>query len=89
MIISQFEVEKIISLAKLYGVTRLILFGSTAKTHIEVRDIDLACDGVKGWKLYEFGAKLENELGVSIDIVPLNPPTHFTRYIQTKGKVIL
>jgi len=89
MIIKQAQVEKILSLAKKYGATRLILFGSTAKTRKKARDLDIACDGVSGWKLYEFAALLEQELKTSLDIVPLNPPTRFTQYIEKKGKVLL
>ena len=89
MAISQAQIEKIIALAKAYGATRLILFGSAAEMPKEARDIDLACDGVAGWKLYEFAAKLEGELKTNLDIVPLSPPTRFTKHIETKGKVLL
>lgn len=89
MIITQSNIKKIITLAKNYGATRLILFGSAVKMSVEAHDIDLACDGVHGWKLYEFGAQLESELGTLVDIVPLSPPTKFTNYIETKGKVLI
>lgn len=89
MAISQVKIGKIISLAKAYGATRLILFGSSIEMPLEAKDIDLACDGVSGWKLYEFAARLEEELETSMDIVPLTPPTSFTQYIETKGKVLL
>ncbi len=89
MAISQAQIEKIVSLAKAYGATRLILFGSAAEMPIEAKDIDLACDGVAGWKLYEFAAKLEEELETNLDIVPLSPPTRFTKHIEAKGKILL
>ncbi len=89
MAISQAKIEKIISLARAYGATRLILFGSAAEMQKEARDIDLACEGVEGWKLYEFAAKLEEELETNLDIVPLSPPTRFTKHIEAKGKVLL
>lgn len=89
MIINQAQVKKIISLAKQYGATRLILFGSATKKNKKARDLDLACDGVPGWKLYEFAAVLEQELNTSLDIVPLTPQTKFTQYIEKKGKVLL
>lgn len=83
------QLERIIALAKAYGATRLILFGSAAEKPAEARDIDLACDGIPGWKLYELAARLEDELGTLLDIVPLSPPTPFTRHIETKGKVLI
>ncbi|MEW6607671.1 MAG: DNA polymerase III subunit beta [bacterium] len=89
MAINQGQIEKIVSLAKIYGATRLILFGSALEMPLETKDIDLACEGVTGWKIYELAAKLEEELETPLDIVPLSPPTRFTRYIETKGKVLL
>jgi predicted nucleotidyltransferase len=88
MKVDQSLIDKIIRLAKAYGATQLILFGSAAEKPSEARDIDLACDGVSGWKLYELAAKLEDELGTSLDIVALTPPSKFTEYIKTKGKVL-
>jgi predicted nucleotidyltransferase len=89
MAVSNSQIERIIALAKLYGATRLILFGSAVETPLEARDIDLACDGIPGWKLYELAARLENELGASLDIVSLTPPSRFTEYIETKGRALL
>lgn len=88
MAITQEQIEKIISTAKLYGATRLILFGSLVESPDKARDIDLACDGILGWKLYELGAKLEEELNIPLDIVALTPSTSFTKYIEAKGKVL-
>lgn len=83
------QIERIVALAKAYGATRLILFGSAAEKPAEARDIDIACDGIPGWKLYELAARLEDELGTLLDIVPLSPSTPFTRHIETKGKVLI
>ena len=68
---------------------QVILFGSALEAPAQAKDLDLACDGVPGWKLYELGARLEEELQVPLDIVPLSPPTRFTRLIETRGKVLL
>lgn len=89
MAVSHIQIERIIALAKLYGATRLILFGSAVETPDIARDVDIACDGVQGWKLYELAAKLEDELHTSLDIVSLSPPNRFTRHIELKGKVLL
>ena len=89
MAIGQTQIQKIITMAKAYGAVRLILFGSSLDTPGEARDIDLACDGVSGWKLYELAARLEEELHAPLDIVPLSPQTRFTRLIERKGKVLL
>lgn len=89
MAIQREQLARAIALAKAYGATRLILFGSALSRPEEARDLDLACDGVAGWKLYELGAQIEEELRVSLDLVPLEPPTRFTRLIERRGKVLL
>ncbi len=81
--------SKAISLAKKYGATELILFGSALKLGDEARDLDLACDGIEGSRLYEFAGMLELEIETPVDVVPLSPPTRFTTYIRKKGKVLL
>ncbi len=50
------SIQKAIGMAKAYGATRLILFGSALETPSQARDLDLACDGVSGWKLYKLAA---------------------------------
>ncbi len=89
MSISQTHLDRAITLAKAYGATRLILFGSALVQPQHARDLDLACDGVAGRKLYELGARLEEELGIPLDLVPLTPPTPFTRLIERRGKILL
>ena len=89
MAVSKKQIERIIAIAKSYGATRLILFGSAVEMPEKARDIDVACDGVEGWKIFALAAKLEDELGMSLDIVPLSPPSKFTEYIKVKGKILL
>jgi predicted nucleotidyltransferase len=89
MAVQQEQIECAVALAKAYGATRLILFGSAATAPDQARDLDLACDGVSGWKFYELGARLEEELRIPLDLIPLDPPTRFTRLIEQRGKVLL
>ncbi len=89
MTVDEKTIDTIVSIAKSYGATRLILFGSAAESPDNARDLDIACDGVEGWKIYELGGRIEDELNVPLDIVPLSPPTRFTRYIESRGKVLL
>ena len=87
--IQQVQIERAMALAKAYGATRLILFGSALEAPAQAQDLDLACDGVPGWKLFELGARLEEELEIPLDIVPLSPATRFSRLIEARGKVLL
>jgi predicted nucleotidyltransferase len=47
MAVSQAQIDKIVSLAKAYGATRVILFGSSLESPQKANDLDIACDGVK------------------------------------------
>lgn len=89
MPIDQNKIERATALAKAFGVSRLILFGSALENAQAASDLDLACAGVPGWRLYELGARLEDELEVPLDLVPLEPPTRFTRYIEAQGRRLL
>ncbi len=89
MALSQDLFDKITSLAKSYGATRLILFGSAHDSPDTARDIDLACDGVAGWKLYELAAQLEEAIHFPLDLVPLTPPNRFTIMIEQRGRRLL
>jgi predicted nucleotidyltransferase len=48
MAIQQEQIERAVALAKDYGATRLILFGSAVTAPEQASDLDLACDGVSG-----------------------------------------
>ena len=89
MAIEQSKIDRIVELARTYGATKLILFGSMVKTPLIARDIDIACDGVPGWKLYELAAKIEDELDVPLDIIPFRPSTRMTRKIESEGKILI
>jgi len=89
MTINKSQIDKIISKAKAYGATHLILFGSAVENPDTARDIDIACAGINDWKLFELAGKLEEELGISLDIVPLDPSTRFTKHVENKGRVLL
>jgi len=89
MQITQQKLNQVISLAKEYGANRLILFGSALDNPETANDLDIACDGIEGWKLYELGARLEDDLKISLDLIPLSPPNSFTRLIEKRGRVLL
>ena len=75
MAIEQSKIDRIVELARTYGATKLILFGSMVKT--------------PGWKLYELAAKVEDELDVPLDIIPLRPSTRMTMKIESEGKILI
>ena len=81
--------ETITLIAKEYGATQMILFGSALENPAEARDIDLACGGVTGWKLFELAARLENTLHINFDLISLTPSSRFTRHIEAHGMRLL
>ena len=83
--ISLKQIERSVLIAKEYGAKRLILFGSALDSPEQANDLDLACDGIEGWALFEFGGRLEEELNIPVDIVPLKPPTGFSRMHGSRG----
>jgi predicted nucleotidyltransferase len=89
MAIQQEQIKRAIKIAEAFGATRLILFGRAATEPEKAKDIDLACDGVSGWKLFELGACFEEELKMPLDLIPLSPPNRFTRIIERRGTVLL
>jgi predicted nucleotidyltransferase len=75
--------------ARRFGAKRLLLFGSALENPAAAHDLDLACAGVPGWKLFELSSALEETLGVPLDLVPLDSPTPFTRLIEKRARVLL
>ena len=88
MAITKEQIEKCTELVKQYGASKLILFGSALENPATARDLDLACDGVDGWKFFELGGLLEELVSVPVDLIPLSPPNRFTKYIEKKGRII-
>ena len=82
------DLEKAVALAIRYGARRLILFGSYQTSPETARDVDLAVEGVAGWKLFELGAEIERALRVPLDLVPLDEDTPLTQRIRRYGEVL-
>jgi predicted nucleotidyltransferase len=75
--------------AREYGATELILFGSALDPAATPRDIDLACRGVEGWEIFGLGAALEERLRMPVDLVPLDEPSRFGRWIEAHGRRLM
>ena len=85
----EYNLTKAVRVARQFGARRLLLFGSALEHPASARDLDLACAGVPGWKLFELASALEETLRVPLDLVPLDPPTPFTRLIEKRARVLL
>jgi hypothetical protein len=85
---TQTVLDRCTEIARAFGATKLVLFGTAADFPEMARDVDLACAGVQGWDLYRFGAKLEEALGRSVDVVPLRAGDRFSEYILETGRTL-
>ncbi|MCU7492890.1 MAG: DNA polymerase III subunit beta [Ignavibacteria bacterium] len=89
MKITKEMIDRIVSEAKNYGATRIIMFGSAVAAPETARDIDIALDGIRGWRIFEFAGKMEEELNIPLDVVSLSPSSRFTRHIENYGQILL
>jgi len=55
-----------------------VLFGSALESPDTARDLDLACD-IPGMQIFAFAGRLEDEPGLSVEVIPLTPASAFTR----------
>jgi len=88
MPIGQADIDTAIATARQFGARRLILFGSAVESPQTARDLDLACEGVEGWDIFRLGARLEEALGIPVDLVALDPEDPFSQHIASRGRVI-
>ena len=80
--------DRCVEIARAFGVRKLILFGSALESPETSADVDVACEGLEGWDLFRFGAKLEEALGTSVDVIPLRSDDRFSQYIAQRGRVL-
>ncbi|RJP27663.1 MAG: hypothetical protein C4527_12725 [Candidatus Omnitrophota bacterium] len=67
------KIRSPVSIAQSYGATRIILFGSVLQSPETPTDLDIARKEVPGWKLFELGARLEEEFDIPLDLISLHP----------------
>lgn len=86
MAVTQDQLDQAVAIARRYGATRVLLFGSAAHAPEEARDLDLAIGGVPGWEFFGMAAELEEALPVPLDVIPLTPENAFIRHIRARGR---
>lgn len=86
--VSKEQINKCVEIAKKYGIRKLVLFGSAYENPEHARDIDLLAGGVNSGSFFAMGADMEQEAGVPVDLVPMEPETRFVRYNLSYGKVL-
>ncbi|MBI2948187.1 MAG: nucleotidyltransferase domain-containing protein [Verrucomicrobia bacterium] len=71
------------------GAREVYVFGSTAKgTSHPASDIDLAVSGLPPSVFYRMGARISDLLGTTVDLIDLDAPTPFTRYLREEHELV-
>jgi len=87
--IAQEHIDQAVQIAKEFGATRVIVFGSAARSPETACDLDIACGGVPPRNFYRMVGHLMTSLPVPVDVVPLEDNAHFARHIEATGRVVL
>ena len=82
------QIDTCIAVAKRYGATKLVLFGSAVHDAANARDIDLLCEGVRGPVLFEMAGMMEHEAHSVVDVVPGVPRTKFVEVNEQRGRTL-
>jgi predicted nucleotidyltransferase len=83
--ISNIDKDSIITIARKYKVSRVLLFGSSASSDKEGNDIDLAVDGISSLNFFSFYRDLIFKLTKPVDVIVLSDSTKFHRMIEAEG----
>lgn len=76
---------KIIEIAKKYGISRVLLFGSSIEKNTESNDIDIAIEGIDASRFFKFYSELILNLSKPVDVVDLNHSTKLNDIILSEG----
>lgn len=83
--ITEIDKQTILRIARKYGVTKILLFGSSLSDMGEAHDIDLAVEGVADEDFFAFYGELICALSKPVDVVDLSRKTKFSELVQQEG----
>jgi predicted nucleotidyltransferase len=72
-------------LARQYGVQKILLFGSSAYSQKEAKDIDLGVVGIEPKRFFEFYGDLIFSLSKPVDLIDLSKETRFSALVKREG----
>lgn len=78
----------IADLATKYALKGVFLFGSAARMDDGYRDIDLAIEGIRPQDFFRLYGELLSRLSRPVDLVDLDEPSSFTRFLREEGKLV-
>ena len=86
--IQELDKAKIVEIAERYGVTSILLFGSSLREGDDARDIDLAVRGLQRERFFKFYGELIMALSKPVDLLDLDKPSEFSRLVVREGVAI-
>lgn len=82
------RIERAAAVLKAAGAREVYVFGSAASGKLrEDSDIDLAVSGLPPEQFFEALGKAGDALGRTVDVIDLDDPTPFTRYLKEEGEL--
>ena len=75
----------ILSCARKYGVSSVILFGSSLREEQEAGDIDIAVKGIEPNLFFKFYTELFRNLSKPVDLIDLSIRSSFNQLIEKTG----
>ena len=83
--ISEQERFIILKCAEKYNVSSVYLFGSSIRTDVEPRDIDIGVKGLRPDLFFKFYGELIQQLPKPVDVVDLSKQSLFTDLVEQDG----
>jgi len=83
--ISEKDKQIIIQCASKYGVSYILLFGSSLMDNEDFNDIDIAVKGIESKMFFKFYAELYKKLSKTVDLVDLSDKSLFNELIEERG----
>lgn len=79
------DIEAIRRIAQHYGLKRVLLFGSSARSGKKPRDIDLAVEGLDPRRFFDFYGDVLFALSLPVDVFDLSQPGRFSDLVRREG----
>jgi predicted nucleotidyltransferase len=83
--LSQHDKDVIRRLARQYGLKRVLLFGSAARSGRTPRDIDLAVEGLDPRRFFDFYGDLLFAISLPVDLFDLSKRGRFADLVREEG----
>ncbi len=90
MAVTAEHIQQAVDVARSYGATRVILFGSAVTSPESARDLDVAVEGVDGWGVYGLVGAMMMTVSIPVDVIALEDASGslLEKEIRNYGRVV-